>query len=310
MTVRANHQSFAGVTRRGFLRSSVASCAAIGIRPRAGDGGETPSVPAEAPQVRFGIMADLHYADKDPVGTRHYRDSLVKLAAAKPEFARPPVDFVAELGDLIDAAPDVAVERSYLQRISAELAALPGRRYYVLGNHCVDTLTKAEFLQITGQPAAHFSFACGGWHFIVLDGCYRSDGAPYGRKNSTWTDANMPAEELAWLRADLQRAAGPCLVFVHQRLDGTGAYFIKNAAAVREALETSGRVRAVFQGHYHKNAYNSIRGIHYCTVAAMIEGSGVKHNAFAVVSLFRDGHIRVTGFGKQESYRWVPGAAN
>ena len=32
---------------------------------------------------------------------------------------------------------------------------------------------------------------------------------------------------------------------MHQQLDGTGAYYVKNAAQVREALEQSGKVIAV-----------------------------------------------------------------
>jgi alkaline phosphatase len=114
----------------------------------------------------------------------------------------------------------------------------------------------------------------------------------------------MPAAEVEWLRTDLQNARGPSIVFVHQRLDGTGAYLIKNAEAVRQVLEESGKVRAVFQGHYHKNALTRIHGIPYCTLAGMIEGKGGETNAFAVASVLPDGAIHVEGFGKQSSYRW------
>ena len=47
---------------------------------------------SETPLVRFGLVTDLHYADKAPSGSgataRHYRDSLPKLAAAVEDFNR------------------------------------------------------------------------------------------------------------------------------------------------------------------------------------------------------------------------------
>ena len=33
-----------------------------------------------------------------------------------------------------------------LTRINKDFSALPGKKHYVLGNHCVDALTKDEFL--------------------------------------------------------------------------------------------------------------------------------------------------------------------
>ena len=38
-------------------------------------------------------------------------------------------------------------------------------------------------------------FDRGGFHFVVLDACFRSDGVPYGRKNFKWTDTKIPPAE-------------------------------------------------------------------------------------------------------------------
>ena len=94
---------------------------------------------------------------------------------------------------------------------------LPRDRHHVLGNHCVDTLTKEEFLDRVGQERSFYSFDVGGYHFVVLDACFRSDGQPYGRKNFEWTDANIPAHEVEWLEADLASTSRPTIVFAHQR---------------------------------------------------------------------------------------------
>lgn len=257
-----------------------------------------------ASAVRFGLMTDLHYADKPSAGTRHYRETLGKLEEAKSHFQSNSIEFVVELGDLIDAAESVETELRYLSTIDREFREICDDRHYVLGNHCVDTLRKDEFLEQVGQAKSYYSFSQGGIHFVVLDACFRSDGVPYSRKNFQWTDANIPAEEREWLRTDLSNSRQPTIVFVHQRLDVNDSHGVRDNAEVRRILESSGQVLAVFQGHSHKNAYNEIGGIHYCTHVAMVEGSGKGNNAYSVIEVLQDGTIEVIGVRQQESYRW------
>ena len=104
-------------------------------------------------ETRFGLMTDLHYADKDPAGSRHYRETLTKLAEAGQQLSAEGISFAVELGDFIDAAASVDDERHYLTRINRDFSALSPHRHYVLGNHCVDTLTKEEFWGPSNKPA-------------------------------------------------------------------------------------------------------------------------------------------------------------
>lgn len=254
--------------------------------------------------VRFGLITDMHYADKPSAGSRHYRESLDKLETAGLQFEKDQPDHIVELGDFIDAAESVDVEKGYLKRINKQFAALLGKKHYVLGNHCVHTLTKEEFLGGVGQQRSYYSFDANGVHAIVLDACFRSDGKPYGRKNFKWTDPNIPTDQVEWLQADLNRAKGPVVVFVHQRLDVSNHYGVKNAAEVRKILEQSKKVLAVFQGHSHKNDLKEINGIHYCVHRAMVEGSGAENNAFSHMDIFADGTIQVAGFVQQKDYDW------
>jgi len=254
--------------------------------------------------LRVGLVTDLHYADRPPAGSRHYRETPRKLAEAADQFASDKPEFIVELGDFIDAADSVDKELEYLRRINKEFSAICPNRHYVLGNHCVFTLTKEEFLDGVEQKRSYDSFDVGGFHFVVLDSCFRSDGMPYGRKNFEWTDPNLPAEELEWLQDDLDRTTKKTIVFAHQRLDVSNHFGVKNAGAVRNVLEESGKVLAVFQGHSHQNDYKDIAGIHYCTLVAMVEGSGAENNGFSTLDIHRDGTMRITGFHKQKSYGW------
>lgn len=123
-----------------------------------------------------------------------------------------------------------------------------------------------------------------------------------------WTDANIPAAEIEWLQTDLRETDKKVIVFAHQRLDVSNNHGVKNCPDVRRILEASGKVLAVFQGHSHRNDLNEIGGIHYCTLVAMVEGSGAENNGYSVMDIARDGAIRLTGFRKQENYRWSAAA--
>ena len=286
------------LSRRSIFHEGALGLAGAGMLP-------IPSLlAATEPLVRVGLLTDLHYADKDPRGTRHYRDTLEKIARAGEFFAGKGVDFVVELGDIIDSADSVEVELGYLGRINREFAKLGPERHYVLGNHCVDTLTKTEFLGEVGQAESYYSFDRGGVHFVVLDACFRSDGVAYERKNFEWTDPNLPPAELEWLRGDLAETSDPVVVFAHQRLDVADKHGVKNAAAVRALLESHGRVAGVFQGHSHRNARLELGGIHYTTLRAMVEGPGPENNGYALLEVFPGEVMKLTGGGLQESREW------
>ncbi len=224
--------------RRAFLKGGTLLLAAGGVTgPTALAAMAQP--PGTRARVRFGLVTDLHYADKPPVGSRHYRETPAKLAEAAGRFRRDRPDFLVELGDLVDAAESVEVELGHLDRIDRQFSAISAHRHYVLGNHCVHTLTKGEFLGGVGRERSFYSFDADDFHFVVLDSCFRSDGVPYGRKNFEWTDANIPAHEVEWLRADLAGTPKRTVVFAHQRLDVGGPHGVKNAPEVRRILEGS-----------------------------------------------------------------------
>ena len=256
------------------------------------------------PAVRFGMMTDMHHADKKMRINRYYRKTLDKLEAAAAELNKAQPAFVVELGDFIDRAPEVDVELGYLKTIQRNFAKLPGDKHYVLGNHCVDTLTKEEFLGVVGQEKSYYSFDEGGIHFVVLDSCFLKDGTPYGRNNSRWNDANFPQKELDWLAKDLKQTNNKAIIFVHQRLDTQDGYSVNNAEAARKVLEDAGNVLAVFQGHSHKNNHQVINGIHYCVHRAMVEGGEAKDNGFSTLDVFADGTIKLKGFFDQQDYDW------
>jgi len=269
----------------------------------------TLAVPAaQAPLLRFGVVTDLHYADIDPNGARSYRESDAKLAECVQVMNASGVAFLVELGDFKDQdkTPDEARTLGYLQKIESVFAGFKGPRYHVIGNHDTDSLSKAQYL--AGAPntgivpnATRYTFVSGGVRFVVLDASHKSDGSDYHHGNFDWSDSNIDAPQLDWLGKTLAASAEPAIVFVHQQLDGTGAYYVRNAAQVREVLEKSGKVIAVLQGHRHEGGFSTINGIPYFTFKGLIEGSGPWNSSYSIVDVMPDLSVRILGYRQAES---------
>jgi predicted phosphodiesterase len=293
------------------LKSSAAALAGLTLTPFSCSGPTGRN--RRTGTVRFGIVTDCHYADADTVGTRYYRDSLDKLAECVEAMNGQQVDFLVELGDFKDqnAPPVEQKTQSYLRAVESVFRKFNGPTYHVLGNHDADSISKVQFLaniENTGiNPSrSYYSFDFNGAHFVVLDANYKSDGSDYDHGNFDWTDANIPPAELQWLKRDLAASYEVVIVLIHQLLDGSGSYYVKNAAEVRQVLEQSGKVLAVFQGHHHDGGYSRIRGIHYYTLKAVVEGPGLENNSYAIVEVLLDMSINVTGYRKAVSKQLAP----
>jgi len=260
--------------------------------------------------VRFGLLADPHYARREMKINRYYRDAIEKIRRAVKVFNDSDLDFIVELGDLKDMGENPSREEtlSFLDEAEEVLQKFRGPVYHVLGNHDMDSISKKDFLSHTRNPdtvkgVAHYSFTVKDIKFIVMDANYNPDGSDYDGGNFNWTNSLVPEEQLAWLGDEL-KTGGPCVVFVHQLLDSPSAaekdHVVQNAAEIRNILEKSRQVLAVFQGHYHRGAYTFCQGIHYYTLASMVENP-LPSNSFACAEIYRDFSISVLGFGAAES---------
>jgi len=293
-------------SRRQFLKTVAGAGAAAAL---GWPGRQLTAAEPQPASFSFGLVTDVHYADMPPAGSRHYRDSRVKLAEAVATFNERRLPMVVELGDFVDAGAGKADDLKYLQDVRKVFEAFGGQRHYVLGNHCVARLTKEEFLTNCGSEdrLSYYSFDRDRYHFVVLDANYRKDGVAYAAGNFSWTDTCIPKAQQQWLAEDLRRAKDrKTILFVHQNLDKEeDAHGVKNAPEVRQILEAAGNVLAVFQGHMHSGGYKKLGGIHYCTLRAMVEGSGTQNNAYGVVTLHAGDRITLEPFGQQKAIEFA-----
>jgi predicted phosphodiesterase len=255
--------------------------------------------------LRFGMLSDIHYADRDPAGTRFYRQSIAKMKECIDRMNQEKLDFVIELGDFKDqdAAPNESNTLKYLTDIESAFQKFDGPTYHVLGNHDNDGISKTQFLERVKNSGIHktesyYSFNRKGVHFVVLDGNFTKEGKEYDHGNFSWDDTMIPEIELNWLKDDLITNKLPVVVFVHQMLDDSKnvKQAVQNAAQVRQILEQSGKVLCVFQGHVHEERYNLINGIHYYSVNAVVDGDGPENNAYMIVDVYKNGSLTVDGF--------------
>src|SRR5690349_14674398 len=226
------------IDRRQFLKSAGTSLLAL-------RGHSLGAWAKDKPVFTFGIVTDSHYADRETMGTRYYRDSIGKMEEAMGEMNLKKVDFVVHLGDFKDQAehPNEQSTIDFLQRLEKAFAFYRGPRYHVLGNHDTDSISKEQFLQHvenTGidNDRSYYSFDHKDVHFVVLDGDFTKDGDAYHKGNFDWRDSFIPDDQLAWLENDLAKTSRPTIVFVHQLLDDVDdpEYCVQNAEVVRGIL--------------------------------------------------------------------------
>jgi len=143
----------------------------------------------------------------------------------------------------------------------------------VAGNHDTIHLTRDDLARVWRHEGPLFySMDRGGIHLAVLHTLERKD-----------VEVRIPQAQLEWLRDDLAKTNLPVVVLMHHSAseqDLSDSFWfkglahlalVKERAELRAILEASGKVRAVFNGHVHRNHLDVIAGIPYVTIQSLIE---------------------------------------
>ena len=239
--------------------------------------------------MKLGLFTDPHYCDKDiTCRTRRPILSYGKIREAMETFVREGVDFVLCLGDIIDKCDDPQMNIEKTREIVTLIRSYGLPFYSLMGNHDANVFTRSEFGElVNGTPGLTppVSLTVCGKELILFDANYNDDGTSYRPGEVDWKNTYIPEEQL---RSREQRLRDPSVteayVFLHQNLDPEVQkdHIVRNAAQVRHMLGATGKVKAVFQGHYHKGHETVIDGIPYHTLPAMCEGD---ENRFLIIEL-------------------------
>lgn len=256
--------------------------------------------------IRFGVFTDVHYAKNKTYGNRYCDLSIEKLEECIETFNSRCLDFIVNLGDLIDESENKIDDIKNLQRVYKVASGFKGCIHNVLGNHDLESISKHQFMEIIGQkePLTYYSFDIKDHHFIVLDANYKEDGKEYQLGNYDWKDTYLPDNQKNWLLEDFENCkSNSVIIFIHQNLDhrlsddNIDPHIIKNAPEIRSILESSKKKITVIQGHYHHGYNQTINGVDYITLRAMCEGDGMNNNSYMIVSIDDNNIISTENFG-------------
>ncbi|MBQ4354601.1 MAG: metallophosphoesterase [Clostridia bacterium] len=226
--------------------------------------------------MKIGLFTDPHYCTKDVTcRTRRPLLSYGKIREAMQAFADAEVDLVICLGDLVDECGTEEENTAEIVRLTEMMRSFGVPFFSLMGNHDYENFRHKEFCRYA-NPAPGM-MRCGDSTLIFLDANYSSEGIHrvYKRHEIDWTDAYVPRNQSRNLAEILaQPETVSAYVFLHQNLDPDveKRHIVRNAAEIREIIRASGKVRAVYQGHYHPGHENVINGIPYHTLPAMCEG--------------------------------------
>jgi 3',5'-cyclic-AMP phosphodiesterase len=246
-------------------------------------------------RMKFAILTDIHLGPE-----QSYKGILRKINNNAKDYLHNFIneinsnvkpEFVIVLGDLIQD-DNAESDKNNLTYIVNLLTKLECPVYYAAGNHDLKNISEDELMKLFRQNSLFYSFDSDNYHCVVLFSKRIKKG------NTIIED-----EQKKWLEGDLKDSKKQCIVFVHHGLadqDLTGnPWFegrpedslIANRKEIREILEQSNKVLAVFNSHLHWDKKNTHNNIPYFTIQSLVENEGdkgVASEAYAIVDIVND----------------------
>ncbi|XP_053550589.1 serine/threonine-protein phosphatase CPPED1 [Bombina bombina] len=244
---------------------------------------------------QFGLMKSWEIGDPDYGGNEWQREiSLTEDAVQAINKLNPKPKFFVICGDLVHAMPGIewkeAQERDLkdvLQKTSRDIPLV-----FVSGNHDIGNAPTAETIQsyCNNWGDDFFSFWVGGVFFLVLNSQLFFDSS----KCPELKDAHN-----RWLAAQLalaqERKCKHAIIFQHiplflQTPDEDNDYFNIEKSLRQELLEMFHKagIKAVFSGHYHRNAGGTYKDLDMVVTSAIGCQLGKDTHGLRVVAITED----------------------
>ena len=269
------------------------------------------------PIMKIGLVADPQYEDKNTAGKRHYRESLWRLNEAIDTFNLYNVDFVQNLGDIINSKME-----SFDSIMPLYENLNPGiESYQLLGNHefAIDSSDMPGLLSVLSMPDHYYSYVKKNWRFIVLNSMdYSYLGNPLYQRNIDSVDAYFAMaegrhnhydwngaigkEQQTWLKSELKSAEQEdqkVIVFAHMPIRPHVEETLWNNNEIIEIIESSPNIVAFINGHRHEGDYAFENGIHYLSMFGMVD---TEVSSYGILEVYPDSLV-LKGYGNQESLK-------
>lgn len=269
----------------------------------------------QKPLFSFGIIADVQYADNEPAGSRFYRSSLLKLRNAIAAFRADSVDFIINLGDLIDR------DFESFKPVMNILDSSGIKTYHVTGNHdySVDSRYKRRLPVSEQSRDGYYSIVHENFRFIFINGnevsIYISNNKASIKKvtdtiasmkergeiNAIDWNGGISTKQLTWIDNQLWEASAKgekVFLICHFPVVPENVHNLLNYKEVLPVLEKYQNIVAWFNGHNHAGNYGNFNMIHFVTFKGMVETEA--SNSFAVVDVYKN-KLWIRGSGREKS---------
>ena len=296
------------MNRRKFIGLSAAAASLTATRGAGQDS-------AEKPLLSFGLITDVQYADVDPNGERHYRESIPKLKTAVEFLTKKSLPFTLHLGDFIDR------DFKAFDAVLPLLGVLGHPIHHLLGNHDYTVTDGEKGLVVAklGMPDDYYTLRKSGVRFVMIDtndvsiykypkGSPENLGADALLKKLTaenfaaakqWNGGVSPAQ-LTWLDGELTAATAAkerVILCGHHPLLPADANQAWNSGDLLAMIDKHPCVAAYFCGHNHAGAEEIRNGIPYITFKSMLHEPGI--TAYSVIHLHKD-KLEIEGYGREQ----------
>jgi hypothetical protein len=259
--------------------------------------------------VKFAIIADAHLGSaqqkKPPMRFPERARSLLRYVVSQLNADHKP-EFVVQVGGVIEAE-DADEDEDNLSTAVEILRELQMPVYHAIGNDEQVNVSIQKICAAFKITRPFQSFRCAPFLGITL----------FADKNGDdWT---IGKDQMKWLEQELRGDDKHVLVFsyfplVDVEIDEAASESesesaenlpveLANRADVRNLLAQSGKVRAVFSGHWHKNSLVEQGGIHYVSIQSLVQNVAGNRpsESFAVAKFFEDSAvIEVVGMDPME----------
>lgn len=230
--------------------------------------------PKQEPACSFVIMNDLHVYPSSP--PEALASIIKRLNPMKPQFAV----FAGDLNASQSASiPEREDAMKALMAATRDIADFPC--YYAMGNtDMAPGDDPAVVFRKWTNGQTHYSFNCGGVHFVVL----------YTGQDKPARFGIVDKEQLEWLKKDLEsmKKGMPVVLFGHHPLYDDAAKWEKDNWAIENSAELMALLQpyhliATFAGHRHLNRMSlDKRGILHVINGTMVgdhsDDVGPKHD--------------------------------
>ncbi len=269
------------------------------------------------PIFSFGLLADLHYSDIEPLKDRYFRDSIKKFDHCVETMNNHSLEFVVDLGDLIDQ------DYSNFDVLLPHFRKFNSKVHFTVGNHDFEVeerLKNQVRSKIGYEDKAYYSFSIKHIRFVVLDGNTISTYANMPGTNNYikaerllqhlqqtkmdnahfWNGA-IDEEQLEWFELNLQEAKHKLekvIVFCHFPVYPTNKHNLGNDSDLLNVIGKHDHIIAWISGHNHSGNYGYNTGIHFVGLKGMVET--LDKPAYCIIDVYDD-RIELKGFGREPS---------